>query len=699
MKRSDYIWPLLTLAGITILGYICYFPGLRGGFLFDDFANLPSLGATGPVKDWAAAARYLTSGTADPLGRPIALLSFLIDAQSWPADPKAFLKTNITLHLLNGVLLACLLRELMRISSFAPGKGSTLKPEWIAVLGSALWLLHPFFVSTTLYIVQREAMLAGTFTFLGLVFWLKGRHALERNNVSKGVALIFAGFLPCIAFAALSKANGILLPALALIIEYIAPTRLLRDDLNEQALPCITSVSLARKVYRLVFTIFCALPTLLIISYLGYRGWIGLIHGLSFPRPWTLTERLLTEPRILIDYIRCIWFPRLYTHGLFNDQIKASTSLWSPITTLPSILAIAALIWASWKKRKQYAAWSLTILFFFVAQSMESTTLPLELYFEHRNYVPAALMFWPLSIWLMTPSKIHEPSSSNEISHHPHNGTPFLPLVKAALAIVLISGLGLMTYLRASSWGEINSQAIHWAELNPASPRAQANAAQAEMDEGLPQRAQARLESALVKAPHEVQLALNLFAAECQIGHVSSKTLLMVNNALRTTGDPGSLLISWFERALDSSSLPTCKEDSTAELRAMLSSALKNHNLMSEAGRRQDIYYLFGRLSLSEGHPDEALVQFNHALDQQVRIEFALQQAALLGSHNYPEQALAHLDYYAEEKHLETAPDIGMPRIHQWVLQRQGFWQMELAHLRGTLLEDIKAKQSQGKHA
>jgi protein O-mannosyl-transferase len=48
MRRLALI-PLLVLLAILVLIWIAYAPGLRGGFLFDDFANLPALGASGPI--------------------------------------------------------------------------------------------------------------------------------------------------------------------------------------------------------------------------------------------------------------------------------------------------------------------------------------------------------------------------------------------------------------------------------------------------------------------------------------------------------------------------------------------------------------------------------------------------------------------------------------------------------------------------
>ncbi|MGH8190119.1 MAG: hypothetical protein ACREP2_01560, partial [Rhodanobacteraceae bacterium] len=48
----------LTLLAILALTWWAYHPGLSGDFLFDDFANLPVIGATGPVDNWATFFRY-----------------------------------------------------------------------------------------------------------------------------------------------------------------------------------------------------------------------------------------------------------------------------------------------------------------------------------------------------------------------------------------------------------------------------------------------------------------------------------------------------------------------------------------------------------------------------------------------------------------------------------------------------------------
>lgn len=690
MRKRSSVFPPIAVLFLLLLAFVAYWPGLRGGFLFDDFSNLPALGANGPVDNWPAFWRYLTSGIADPTGRPLTLLSFLLDAHDWPADPYPFKCTSLILHLFNGVLLAELLRRL-GLAAFA--RVAQRRIETAAVLGAAFWLLHPVFVSTTLYIVQREAMLPASFTLLGLLAWLHGRDAMIRGHRLSGSVWIALGLGGCTVLGVLSKANGILLPALVLVVEYV----LLRAGAARETLASPTPPD---REYQRLMLMLAWLPTILVTTYLLQQGWSGLTRGISSVRPWTLGQRLLTEPRVLFDYLDLLWLPRPFTPGLFNDHIQASTSLWSPVTTLPALLAVATMIVGACLLRRRWPALALAILFYFVGQSLESSTVALELYFEHRNYLPAMLMFWPLALWLcdvrlqratrsVTVAIMAEATSADAVAM-PVAAWSAGTKAKLALAVLILLGLALMTHARTSLWGNSHDQALLWARLNPDSPRAQANAAQAELNDGQPARAVSRLLGPLAKAPDQVQLALNLFGAQCQLGRIDPSTLAASRLALRTTRDPGALLVSWFERAMKQVAHPPCPQLSFATLSGLLQAALANPLLASNPGRQQDIHYLQGRVALMQGDANTALAEFNRALDLQVRTSAALKQAALLGSSGFPQQGLSHLDHLESEPQQAYSPGFGMPRIHDWVLQHQQYWPKELARLRATLRDDAK---------
>jgi len=685
--RRPHIWLKFFVASVLLaLAWVSYSPGLHGGFSFDDFANLPALGEYGPVDTWPAFWRFITSSHADPTGRPLATLSFLLDAHDWPADPFRFKLTNLLLHLSNGALLMMLLRRLgyaiWQRSQEGDGKRVAYTTIWqidlAAILGAAFWLLHPLFVSTVLYIVQREAMLPASFTLMGLLLWLRGRDAFAQDRVKIGMMWTTLGLGGCTLLATLCKANGVLLPALALVVEYAV----LRQTAN----------TVRSQTYQKSLLLLAWLPTTLVAAYLLWEGWHGLAYGISSIRPWTLGQRLLTEPRVLMDYLALLWVPRPFTAGLFNDQFFASTSLWSPVTTAPSILAVMGLIVSGWLTRRHYPPIAAALLFYLVGQSLESSTVPLELYFEHRNYLPAMLMFWPLALWLCGayPSSQLAPAAQLSLKDHPSRPHA----AKLLFALVVMLGLASMTYAGARLWGNTRDQALVWAKLNPDSPRAQTNAADVEISEGRTALAIQRLQPLLARYPDQVQIALNLLGAECLQGNIKPATLDAARISLKTTRDPGVLLTSWFSRLIDQTANPPCPQLTPSVIESLLGAALDNTYLKETPGRLQDIYYLKGVLALKQQQPDDALLNFNLALDLQVRAALALQQAALLGATGHPQLGLAHLDHYQSEQFREVDPNLGMPRIHAWVLSRQHYWQNELVRLHATLEQDAATQTS-----
>ncbi|TAM33516.1 MAG: tetratricopeptide repeat protein [Rhodanobacter sp.] len=648
MRAHSALWQLSALLLLCLIALAAYWPGLRGGFLFDDFANLPALGATGPIDHWTTFWRYITSGGADPTGRPLTLLTFLLDARNWPADPFPFKRTNLILHLGNGLLLYALLARLgrsLRIGEWRATGG--------AALGAALWLLHPLMVSTTLYIVQREAMLPATCVMTGLLLWLHGRQQLVQGRTVTGALWNILGLGGFTLLATLAKANGALLPVYALLIEAIV----LR---NRQPLPIGTV-----RTHKAIMLVFGWLPALALFAYVVWTAAQGLaIGGPVGIRSWSIGQRLLTEPRVLLGYLELLWLPRPYTSGLFNDQFAASVSWLHPASTLPALLAVIALIAGAWHMRRRYPALALAVLFYFAGQWLESTALPLELYFEHRNYTPALLMFWPLGLWLADTGKLR--------------------IAKVALIVVLPLALACMTHARAEVWGDTRTQALVWARLNPESPRAQANAADVEMQHGHPREAAAHIAKLLAAQPDQAQLVFNLIDAHCMLGGLQASDVAAARYAMRHTANVGSLFVRWFDRALPEAVAGTCRGLTAGLLSELVADGLRNPRLAA-AGPQQDLTFLRGRIALTNGHPNAASQDFQKALNLVVRPDFALRAAAVLGAAGYPKLGLQLLTQYrAEQQHAEH-PGLGMAMLHDWVLSRQHYWKHELNRMNETL--------------
>lgn len=642
---------LACLAALLLIAGLCYLPGLNGGFLFDDFVNLNALGKRGPIDDWPAFWRYITSGTADPTGRPLAMLSFLIDARDWPADPYPFLRTNLILHLLNGILLYLLLQRL----EYAL-EGDKSSSQAVSLFAGGLWLLHPLFVSTTLYVVQREAMLPATFSLLGLILYVDGRVRYAASDGLDGAWRMWIGIGAGTALAVLSKANGILLPLLAAtLVLTVLPHDTERLSKNARG-----------RLYRHDLVLL-VLPAIVIFAYLGHylpHAFDDLRH-----RSWTIGERLLTEPRVLVEYLYLLLIPRSISTGLFNDEYPASTSLLQPATTLPSLLLVLALLATAWRQRRVWPRLSAALLFFFAGHLLESTVVPLELYFEHRNYLPAMLLFWPVASAIARWKR---------------------PLVwRTIVAGALLLLFAFTTWQRATLWGESDRLAQLWARQNPHSARAQANAALAMIRLGEHEHAAQTILPLWRAAPGEVQLAFNYVNARCAMGGLSREDVRAVEDSLRLSEGNDLLMHQWLSRSLQVAVSNDCPGMDLGALQSWIDAARGNPDLMRSGKADQTIQPLLGELAAYRGQPDAALAHFETALRSHVNPDFAARMIAFLATQGFYTQALALLDTYEGLEGNRAKPRLGMARLHELVLEHQAFWPREFGELRRKLREEI----------
>jgi hypothetical protein len=343
---------------------------------------------------------------------------------------------------------------------------------------------------------------------------------------------------------------------------------------------------------------------------------------------------------------------------------------------LPALVVVIALPLAALAWRRRFPLLAAAILFYFAGQLLESSVVALELYYEHRNYLPALLMFWPLAALLVAPGK------------------QFRLRAIAAIAIVLM--LAGMTHLRSTVWGNETEQALLWAALNPASDRAAANAAQFELRLGRAVEAEQRLRRIIPKHSDDPQLTMNLVSARCMQGSIDAADLALAAHSLETTRKGTGLLFKWFRQAVDLAKSGNCAGLNFRSLGALIDAAWKNPRIANVAGHRQDLFNIQGRLALAQGDVPTALHDFNAALRAEVRPATALEQAATLGSAGFPCAGLAHLDLLATFHGKWMRPGFGMPRIHEWLLQRQGYWSHEIDYIRAQLLRDAKQKMPQG---
>jgi tetratricopeptide (TPR) repeat protein len=654
-------WPWLGLATIALMAWIAYHPGLSGGFLFDDFVNLDALGNSGPVNNWRTFWRFITSGSADPTGRPLALLSFLIDAHDWPAEPAPFLRTNVLLHLLNGALLFALLRRLGRVLD-----ASDARNDAAALLAAGLWLLHPLFVSTTLYIVQREAMLPATFTLLGLLAYGRGRMQFTQTDGRSGLLWMIGGIGLGTLLALLCKANGILLPLLAWVLE----ATVYRYSDNVRGLGTTAKKRLGRTKALLL-----VLPSLFVFAFVA--RFLLLWNRPMDSRPWTIAQRVLTEPRVLIDYLHLLVVPRSVSTGVFNDGYVVSQDLWHPASTLPALLLIAGLIALGFSMRRRAPALAAALLFYFAGHLLESSSIPLELYFEHRNYLPTLLLFWPLARSICA-WKVSRP-------------------LRIAIASGLLVLCAVTTWQRAGLWGKPEQLAALWSIQNPDSSRAQATAAIANLKAGRPAQALAQLTPLWRQRPYDLQIAFNAIDASCATHGLTADDKRALADALRHAQKGQLLIYQWIGNAIDAAAAGECQGLALTDVESWLDATLQNPAINNAHIRDQDVEPLLAQIALQRHQPDLALQHFNRALTAYPTPDVAARQASSLASSDYYEQALAHLDTYEHLKSHEHHPGFDMTWLHAKVLAWEGYWPYEMAILRKKLHAAIAERDAKAK--
>lgn len=372
-------------------------------------------------------------GLKDNISRPLSYISFGINWYFGKDNIFGYHVVNFIIHAITSILLFLVLLNLFK----TPRLQDTPQGDvfFIALFATTLWAVHPIQVQAVTYIVQRMASMAALFYLLGIFFYLHAR--LSTKQINK---LIFwvCTFLAYI-FAICTKQNTAVLPLALILIEILFFAKFEFAKLRKYYLHLIIS-----------------------LVFIGFLGIFVFMEGnpLHFlkgyeKRGFTLSERLLTEPRILIFYLTQLFYPVVTRLSITHD-IELSTSLIHPWTTLPAILLIIFLLIFACHQARKRSLISLAIFFFFLNHLIESTIIPLELIFEHRNYLPSLFLFLPIAAGI-----------KYAINYYQVHKRSMYIIVSSSLAFLLIF-LGFGTYTRNMTWA---SEKTLWQDAMEKAPQ------------------------------------------------------------------------------------------------------------------------------------------------------------------------------------------------------------------------------------
>ena len=344
-------YSILLLIVILIITALLYWPGLHGDFYLDDSANLSSLG---DASNLTGALNFIfNNGNI----RFLSYLTFLPQQADWiNQNAFPFKLLNLTIHLINIVLVYCLAKLLCKKLNL-----TTSHSLLLTSISTLFWALSSIQVSCVLYVIQRMTLLSSLFTLIACISFLSMHESLISHKRILVISIIIGA---CYTLGIMAKENAILIGIYLLVLEKTIP--------SNRPVPAWWKFA------------FLVLPLLLTILFLLIKDQINY-HG----RHFTLTERLITESTILFEYAKNIVIPLPANINLFNDNHSVITSLFENSWTVIFLTLLTGLIYSAIRLASKYPVYAFSILWFTGGHLLESSIIPLELYFEHRNYLPS----------------------------------------------------------------------------------------------------------------------------------------------------------------------------------------------------------------------------------------------------------------------------------------------------------------------
>ena len=370
-----YAFVFLALFFVLILIYSNSFDC---SFHFDDTPNILSNPNVQPESlSWEELKKSFYGRHLDQeeIKRPFSYLTLAINYYFSGKNVFSYHVVNFATHFITAVFLFLLIYNTLKLPLLRQRYEKSAYA--IALLAVFFWATHPIQLTAVTYIVQRMASLAGMFYVMAMYFYLKAR-----TNRRSGRRIIFyglCGLTAILAFA--SKENAAMLPIVLFLFDIFLIQGVSRENVKKAAW-------------------YIGVPILIFATIaLFYVDLSSFLNGYE-DRPFTLAQRLMTQPRILFFYISLLLYPAS-SRLMFIHDFSLSHSLIDPWTTVASILVLLAVLAAALYYSSKRPLIAFCVTFFFINNVIESSIIPLELIYEHRNFIPSMFFFVPITIVML----------------------------------------------------------------------------------------------------------------------------------------------------------------------------------------------------------------------------------------------------------------------------------------------------------
>ena len=482
-KALPFLYGALLIAAV-LAGYG---NTLHSPFVLDDLHNIVQNPSIRIQELDRTALRQILSPFNPARQRPVASISFALNHLTGGYDTTGYHLVNIFIHLVASLLVFRLFFWYLRKARDAERDTAYA----LAAAAALLWAVNPIQTSAVTYIVQRMTSLCTLFFLSSLLVYLHARDLIAAEGFSFRPApkagLLLAAFILWL-LAMLTKEIAVIMPALLLLHEAY-----FFDNLSWQRIR-------ARKYTYLALPLFL----LFLLGYALAAGlWQNILAGYA-ERDFTMTERLLSQPRVVLHYMSLFLWPLPSRLTLFYD-FAVSRSLAEPLSTLPSLLAFVALVGGSCLAARRFPLVSFGLLWTLLCLVVESSILPLEMVFEHRFYLPSVGFALAVAVAL---------------------ATALTALAKRRTAArTMLFGLGILltvlTHARNQDWRSEIAIHLDGVQKAPGLVRVANGLAVAYIREGRHEEALTELNRALTLDPVNVMALANLFLVYTEAGRAA----------------------------------------------------------------------------------------------------------------------------------------------------------------------------------
>jgi tetratricopeptide (TPR) repeat protein len=372
---TEWGW-LLVLAGpacIVALGAVLYANSFQIPFLFDDHFEIVG------NKDLQTVDSPLTYLSRS---RGLVTLTLALNARSSGSDVWGFHLVNVTVHLINALLVYALVLFTLRLPGQRERYGGDTRI--LATVVALLFVAHPLQTMAASYIVQRAESMAAGFYLLTLLLYALAATATSRSWRILGLATA----LLAAALGTACKEIVVTVPLAAALYHFC----FLRQEGG------------TARAGRLLWIALLFLP-------LAYGVWLSRYYLLPIaeedptaPRSWIFmptagfsVEGLTAWRYLLTQFGVILWYLRLYvlpTRLCFDYGWPLMDTPWRSEVLVP-LVVLAGFATVAIACYRRYRLATFCIAWVFITLAPSSSIIPLrDAAFEHRMYLPIVGLSW-----------------------------------------------------------------------------------------------------------------------------------------------------------------------------------------------------------------------------------------------------------------------------------------------------------------